>query len=345
MENLIPVQPSFEITQKTPRIIQQPKPFFPHTLLSWPATVDEKGQLAAENRLQLETPVTSTAFQRRLTLLQFMLDALPQGSMLTDFDGNLVLCNAGLMRLFGLPGRQVEEPRNSWIERFANKVKNSEQLLRVINLILKERTGETLDMIELKTGQLLEVRTQSQVNEPLGESFRMWNFLDCTEQYRRERELQHLSLHDPLTGIYNRAYFEMKISEFRQSAQFPVAMIMLDVDGLKKVNDCQGHLAGDDLLCQVAQILRQACRKVDISSRLGGDEFALLLAQTNVSAVEHVIDRIQGLLNLHNVRHPTLPISLSMGSAVAFSESEMDSLSSRADEAMYSIRRERRAKL
>jgi diguanylate cyclase (GGDEF)-like protein len=300
-------------------------------------------QPAQQKDQQLETPPDNQELVHRLALLHFMLDATSQGIMLTDLAGNLILRNTVLLRLFDLTDQDVGEQGKKWIETFAGQVKNSDRMLRFLNLILEEKTGETLDVFELKNGRVLECRTRFQMVDQLGESICLWSFQDCTEQYRRESELQHLSMHDPLTGVYNRAYFEMKLSMFRQSGLFPVAMIMLDVDGLKIINDRRGHLAGDELLCQVARILRQACRKDDVSARLGGDEFGLLLAQTDVETTEHIIDRIQGLLNLHNIRQPDMQVSLSMGCAVAEDDHEMDSLVSRADQVMYSERRKRRA--
>jgi diguanylate cyclase (GGDEF)-like protein len=309
----------------------------------WLEPLEEATRPVQVREQGMESPQDNQDLMRRLALLHFMLDASTQGMMLTDLEGNLVLRSTVLLSLFDMGDHDLVEGCHGWVETIAAQVKNSERILHFMHLILAEQTGETLDVFELKNGRVLECRTRFQLVEPLGESYRLWSFLDCTEQYRRESELQHLSMHDTLTGVYNRAYFEMKLSMLRQTGLYPVSMIMLDVDGLKLVNDHRGHLAGDELLCQVAKILRQACRKADISARLGGDEFGLLLAHTDFETAEHIIDRIQGLLNLHNIRQPGMPISLSLGCAVADNENEIDSLVSRADQVMYSERRKRRA--
>lgn len=322
--------------------IKRAVPYLAPPTTPWPEKVDETPQPAKKKDPLMHSPENEQELMRRLALLHFMLDASPQGIMLTDLDGNLVLRNSVLLRLFDLTDQNVAERGKQWIESIAGQVKNSERMLHFLSLILEGKNGETLDVFELNNGRVLECQTRCQMVDRLGESFRLWSFQDCTEQYRRESELQHLSMHDPLTGVYNRAFFEMKLNLFRQSGLFPVAMIMLDVDGLKKVNDLRGHLAGDELLCRVARILRQACRKEDISARLGGDEFGLLLSHTDIGTAEHVIDRIQGLLNLHNIRQPEMPISISIGCAVANNDSEMNSLVSRADIVMYAERRKRR---
>jgi diguanylate cyclase (GGDEF)-like protein len=328
-----PFEPSI-VTGK--RIIPLAQPAVP-----WLDQVEKKASPVLKKDQPMQTPPDPQDLSRRLALLHFMLDASPQGIMLTDLNGNLVLRNTVLARMLEVD--EIPRQQKEWIETLSAQVKNTERMLRFLYLILEGNTGETLDVFELKNGRMLECRTCFQKIDQLGESFRLWSFQDCTEQYRRESELQHLSMHDPLTGVYNRAYFEMKLTMYRQSGLFPVAMIMLDVDGLKLVNDRRGHTAGDELLCQVARILRQACRKADISARLGGDEFGLLLAQTDLDTAGHIIDRIQGLLSLHNIRQPEMPLSLSLGCAIAVDERDMETLVSRADQVMYAERRTRRA--
>lgn len=290
----------------------------------------------------LQTGENYQSMQRKIIFLQNLLEAAVQGVMVTDQAGRLMLKNDYLLHLFGLPAEMIHENQRGWMDILAGQVKDSDRVMRFLRLILEEKTGETLDVIELKTGRMLECRTRFQKIDPLNDSYRLWLFVDCTEQYRREAELQHLSMHDTLTGIYNRAYFETKLNNLRQSDQFPIVMVMLDVDGLKKVNDQQGHPAGDELLCQAAKILCQACRKDDVIARLGGDEFGILLVRAGESVAERVADRIQGLLNIHNMRQPVSPISLSWGYAVASGPAEIDGLVGHADKVMYENRRRRR---
>lgn len=344
MGNMITSQKSLEAIQEPARRARRAAAVNGSSFAPWPEAASGSFQLALESEPGPRWAANSRAFQHQLALLQFLLDASPQGMMLTDQEGNLVLGNDSLLRLFSLTGSLDGEQGRDWAECLALQGQMPERLYRVFHQVLREKNSETLDVLALKNGRLLECRTRYRMVEQLGENYRLWEFRDCTEQYRRETDLQHLSMHDPLTGLHNRAFFELQLGRLRKSRQFPLAMIMLDVDGLKMVNDSRGHLAGDTLLCQVAQILRQACRKEDVIARLGGDEFALVLAQANAGVAEHIIDRIQGLLNLHNIRTPALPISLSMGCAVAQDEYEMETLAARADGAMYRIRRERRAK-
>jgi diguanylate cyclase (GGDEF)-like protein len=279
---------------------------------------------------------------QKVNLLEIALDATDHGILITDENARIVYRNSHLLRLLDMPDDALKSADKHWQETFARRVRDPERFMHFMNQILVQKIGETLDIFELGSGKLVECQTRSLEVSSKQSSVRLWWLADCTEQQRRERELQHLSMHDTLTGIYNRAFFERKLVQIRCCESYPVSMIMVDVDGLKRVNDDQGHPAGDDLLRQAAQILRQACRNEDIVVRLGGDEFAILLPNADASAAEQVMTRIQGLLNLHHIRRPEAAVSLSLGYAVARSMVEMENLHARADDRMYENRRQRR---
>lgn len=120
------------------------------------------------------------------------------------------------------------------------------------------------------------------------------------QRVQRERhiieQLEILSLRDPLTGIYNRRYFDLKITEECQRGSrqgYRVFLAMIDVDRFKTFNDTHGHQAGDDLLRIIGKLLRLCSRKnVDWPFRYGGDEFALIIPQTTHRQAEHIIKRL-----------------------------------------------------
>jgi diguanylate cyclase (GGDEF)-like protein len=203
--------------------------------------------------------------------------------------------------------------------------------------------GETLDVLEMADSRWLECRSRIVTLGEKNAPYRIWTFHDFTEQQRREQGLQHMSTHDSLTGIHNRAYFESEVRRLRLSHRFPVSMIMVDVDKLKAINDRLGHPAGDEALRSTAEILVRACRSEDVVARIGGDEFGLLLTHADEEAAGHVVDRIVSLQNLYNIRQPGLPISLSLGFAVAHNPVELDTVFQRADAAMYTTRNSRRS--
>jgi diguanylate cyclase (GGDEF)-like protein len=152
-----------------------------------------------------------------------------------------------------------------------------------------------------------------------------------------------LSIHDPLTDLYNRAYFEQILRDGLKAVDQPVSMLMLDVNGLKMVNDTWGHSAGDVLLRDTATILTRAMRGEDIIARIGGDEFVVIMPGTDRAASDKVIERIRHAIQQFNGTHPDhQPISLAVGSAtVDLNEALMEVLK-RADQAMYDNKREQR---
>jgi len=107
--------------------------------------------------------------------------------------------------------------------------------------------------------------------------------------------LTHQALSDPLTGLANRRYFDERFQDELARAQRrerPLAVILLDVDDLKVVNDSQGHAAGDTVLRAVATLLRDQARGIDLAARLGGDEFALLLPETDDAGANILLRRL-----------------------------------------------------
>jgi diguanylate cyclase (GGDEF)-like protein len=112
---------------------------------------------------------------------------------------------------------------------------------------------------------------------------------------QRSRELESLANTDPLTGLYNLRYLQQALRQLlgvQKRYQHPFAVLLLDVDGLKRVNDAYGHGAGDRLLMQVALAVRRSIRAVDTPARLGGDEFCVLALHQNAAGAEILAQRL-----------------------------------------------------
>jgi diguanylate cyclase (GGDEF)-like protein len=156
-----------------------------------------------------------------------------------------------------------------------------------------------------------------------------------------QEQLQELAVRDPLTELYNRRYLQEALeSEFshpdRSSMQF--AILMLDSDHLKDINDKYGHKAGDDFLVHIANVIRNSIRAGDIACRYGGDEFVVVLSDvSDTTAVERAEKLRESIVSHHIVhRNEKVSISVSVGIAMFPDQGKSgDILLQKADQALY----------
>ncbi len=166
------------------------------------------------------------------------------------------------------------------------------------------------------------------------------------------REIQRLMVYrqmayrDCLTGLHNRRYFEERLREecaraVRMEA-YRFAVVLIDIDDFKKINDTLGHAVGDDVLVSVARFLRENVREVDLPCRLGGDEFALLLPTTDAAGAEVVVRRLRDRMDT-GINAPC-GVRFSIGMAAhPPGPAEGETILAQADTAMYLDKRQRKA--
>ena len=116
---------------------------------------------------------------------------------------------------------------------------------------------------------------------------------DITDRVQAEEDIRFLGFHDALTALYNRGFFETEFERLDQERQLPLSIIFADMNNLKYINDNYGHTVGDECLIQLANILREACRREDIVCRWGGDEFVILLPVTSNDVGSNICQRIR----------------------------------------------------
>lgn len=157
---------------------------------------------------------------------------------------------------------------------------------------------------------------------------------DVTERKQMEDKLRYQGTHDILTGIYNRSFFEVEMSRLEGGREYPISILITDIDGMKMVNDSQGHAAGDQLLKQAAEILKSVFRSEDILARIGGDEFAVLMPGTDEAAAQKKMECIRTKLVRHNAISSNMRVEMSIGAATAV-KGDLAGTFTLADQRMY----------
>lgn len=156
-------------------------------------------------------------------------------------------------------------------------------------------------------------------------------YTDISERKRREANLAYISTHDDLTTLYNRAYFEKKISDFKKAEYLPLGIIMMDVNGLKLINDAFGHRAGDHLLTEIAVRIKDICKHGEVIARMGGDEFSVLVTNSTHEILENLTDEILTCCNQIKVDEVSISVSLGHAQLLALNDSIADVIKTAED--------------
>ena len=153
-------------------------------------------------------------------------------------------------------------------------------------------------------------------------------------------ELTRIATVDAVTGLFNRRYFEDRLEAEVQRArrqQQDLALLMIDIDDFKRINDTWGHLEGDRALRDVADLLRGGVRIFDVCARFGGEEFVIIMPGATAQVAMHVAERIRRQVEQHAARD-RLPITVSVGVGMLDADATTDELISAADRALIAAK-------
>ena len=281
-------------------------------------------------------------------LLDAVLDAAASLIVVIDAEGRLVRWNRACEALLGYSAAELEAPSALLDLIPADERGIAEDWLRAL------RAGESPVRAEFhwrtRDGdlRLIEWSTTALTGPDGDVTYMVGSGIDVTDARHLEAErtaaearLRHMADHDPLTGLYNRRRFEEELDRhIAHGRRYGMggALLLLDLDDFKRVNDNFGHRAGDKVLSAVAVVLKHRLRESDIVARFGGDEFAVLMPVGGVGEATELAELLGAAIRA-DVPTPAGPLTASVGIALFGDLSTADDMLSRADDAMYAQKR------
>jgi len=268
------------------------------------------------------------------------LEGMPQGLSMVDDNLRLIVCNATYADMYGLPTEltQPGTPLRSILDHRARRGAASIESHDFVEERLALAAQPTTTALE---EQLLDGRIISLIRAPLNTGGSITIHMDVTEKRNSEKKIAFLAHHDALTGLANRVQLREHIEKTITSAEggAGAAVLCLDLDNFKSVNDTLGHSVGDTLLCAVARRLQALLGDQDLVSRTGGDEFAIVQSgtepamQTAAALAARVVETLGSPFEIGD---HTVVIGASVGIAIAPDDgSDPDQLLKNADMALY----------
>jgi len=283
--------------------------------------------------------------QNEETLLRFStaLKMTSDSVLITDLSNRILDANDSAIKLYGAKTKEELLGRD-WFDYVVNEDRDSatdgmQKVLLNGHLRNKE--------LRLKPGPQGPVSVEISISIITNASRAFVGLViitrDITERKKTEEQLRFISSFDPLTRVYNRFSFQEKVLQIENENHSPLSVIMIDVDGLKKVNDSLGHSVGDEMLVAVAQELKNSFRGEDFVARIGGDEFVVLLPGAGSADLERTIARVKSNLKASSGRYPKFELSISIGGCTVEKGEAIRQALFQADEHMYLEKSEKKA--
>jgi len=279
--------------------------------------------------------------EESLSLLKATLESTADGILVVDNEGGILAHNGKFAEMWGTPPELLATcDAKQALAHAASMLERPEAFVAKVRELHARPDASSRDLLELRDGRVFERYSQPQRMGGVSVG-RVWSFRDVTQQRRTEETIRHRAYHDDLTGLPNRMLFRDRFAQALGHARRhkqTLAMLFMDLDRFKTINDTLGHAAGDKLLQHVAQRLTVLTRAGDTLARLGGDEFMLLVSSIRQvedasTVANHVLNALKQPFRIDGQE---LHISASVGISVyPFDGDDADTLVKHADVALY----------
>lgn len=289
---------------KTDNLLILKKPFDNVSVRQLACALTTKWQLAKNSRqytsiLKQQVADRTLSLQKSLSLVKSTFESSSDGILVVSNEGKIIDYNQKFVDMLEVPQAILDtQQEEKVLEHLKNQLENSDNFFQQIQKIHEQSDEISIDVIRLKNGKIFECYSQPhKLNEKI--IGHILDFRDITQRAKLEEELQHQATHDALTGLANRVKLlermrmALKTSEQNKSK---FAVLFLDLDRFKLINDSLSHTVGDELLQAAADRLQSAVRSEDTLARLGGDEFVIILM--NVEQEKYLLAKVIELLNL-----------------------------------------------
>jgi diguanylate cyclase (GGDEF)-like protein/PAS domain S-box-containing protein len=279
--------------------------------------------------------------RRAVSVLQSTLESTADGVLVVDHHGRVVSYNQRFAQLCQVPAEVLATGSDRAVAaHLVGQLKSPDQFLARAKELQEKRDEEAFDIVEFKDGRIFERYSAPQREDgvPVG---RVWSFRDITDRRRAEERVEFQAYHDMLTGLPNRLLLRDRLSVAMAHAQRRrqhLALMFLDLDHFKLINDTLGHSAGDRLLQDLAQRLSGCVRQDDTVARVGGDEFTLLFPGLGrgLDAVRMAQKILKSIAQPFFLDGQELHVTASVGIAIYPEDGkDAEGLMSNADGAMY----------
>jgi diguanylate cyclase (GGDEF)-like protein/PAS domain S-box-containing protein len=278
--------------------------------------------------------------RRAITLLQSTLDSTADGILVIGHEDRVLSWNRRFAEIWRIPAAVMQNDEDhELIARLVEQLADPRDFLESLEALRKHPEEESVHVLELIDGRRIEQYSIGRYLDLL--PLRVWSFRDVTARLAAEEQIEFHAYHDALTHLPNRRMFVERLEMSLLAAKRTrgnVAVLFIDVDRFKNINDTHGHGVADALLVEVAQRLRSCVRQTDTVARYGGDEFTLILPDLHqpedaAQVAEKILERFAEPVAAGAA---SIDLSVSIGVAVHPDDGDdFDALLRNADDAMY----------